>query len=173
MLGANYNILGNSVRNDESIINGKFIIKANNININGVKITGGTNSDILAPISLDEVSNFKLEYSIIDSLYGTIDSTIYGNNRRPAIAQYSNKLSTDIIISNNKFIYTNHTSLYLKYVVAFNNVNNFTFSNNIIEASSNDVKLFYLYRSSGNILVIGNSEGYSYTNAGSGTLITE
>ena len=173
LLGSNYNISVNSVRNDESIINGKFIIKANNININGIKITGGTNSDILAPISLDEVSNFKLEYSIIDSLYGTIDSTIYGNNRRPAIAQYSNKLSTDIIISNNKFIYTNHTSLYLKYVVAFNNVNNFTFSNNIIETSSNDVKLFYLYNSSGNILVKGNSEGFSYTNAGSGTLITE
>lgn len=173
LIGANYNVNGNSSRSEEAIVSGKLSILANNITINGIKISGGSNDDTIAPISIGAVNGFTLVNCVVDQLYGSTDQNKYGNNRRPSIAQLKDVESSNIIISNNKFDYTNHTSTYLKYVAAFNDVNTLTFTNNTISGSTHNSQMFYLYGSSGNITVYGNTEGYTYTNAGSGVIVTE
>ena len=173
LIGCNYNISGDSSRNEEAIVSGKLRILTNNVIINGIKISGGTNDDTTAPIAIGEVSGFTLVNCVVDQLYGVSDQSIYGNNRRPYIAQLKDVTSSNIVIFNNKFDYTNHTSTYLKYVAAFNDVNTLTFTNNSILGSTHNSQMFYLYGSSGNITVYGNTEGYTYTNAGSGVIVTE
>ena len=134
LAGANYGVAGNGARAEESAISGKITVAANNIVIDGIKVTGGAESDDVAPISLDACENVKIQNCLLDALYGGLNVS-YNMNRRAMIAKISGTTAKDVVVTNNKIDFGGHSGTYLKVAIAGYGFNTLHFVNNEVTAS--------------------------------------
>ena len=156
LAGANYGVAGNATRAEESAISGKITVAAKNIAIDGIKVTGGAESDNIAPISLDACENVKIQNCLLDALYGGLNAS-YNMNRRAMIAKISGTTAKDVVVSNNKIDFGGHSGTYLKVAIAGYGFNTLHFVNNEVTASHAGEYARVYDGLSSNIYVYGNT----------------
>ena len=150
-----------------AVLEGTIAIKASNVTIDGIKISGGAADSTVASVALGNVKNVKIVNCYFDRVYGVTSTTEYGNNRRPHIAQFAGCTSTNVVMSGNTFDFSTHSGTYLKMAFAFNNLVDSEFTNNTFPVVTSG---WYVYGSAGTITISGNTEGVTGTVKGSATV---
>ena len=153
----------------EAVLNGTVVISADNVTVDGVKFSGGDAAATVATIAVKSVKNIKILNCYFDRVYGTTNTTTYGNNRRPQIAQFANCTVTNITISGNTFDWSTHSGTYLKMAMAFNNIVDGEISNNKNIGAGTG---WYFYWSEGTIKSFGN-EFENGTTKGNAKVVSE
>lgn len=140
----------------EAVIEGKLIIDANNVTIKGIKLSGGTDSDTVSPITVKNAENFSFINNLVDALYGITSG--YWTNRRGMINQVTGGVAKNVIISNNKFDYSGKSSLYINKVAAFETVDTLTYTNNTIVGFDGHAQIRVGNGSTGQLIYKGNTD---------------